>query len=121
MDGFSSLGSWPVDQSCAFGYNFWLDCVISFVEETMPNIKSAKKRMELSRVANTRNRAKRSRIRTAIRRVKEAEDAAVAQERLREAVALLDRASTKNIIPANRAARLKSQLARKVNELSAVS
>lgn len=87
----------------------------------MPNIKSAKKRMELSRIANVRNRAKRSRIRTAIRKVKEAEDVAVAQEHLREAVALLDRAATKRIIPPNRAARLKSQLARKVNDLSAAS
>lgn len=87
----------------------------------MPNIKSAKKRMELSRQANVRNRAKRSRIRTAIRRVKEAEDAAVAQERLKEAVALLDRAATKDIIPQNRAARIKSQLARQVNEISATS
>lgn len=87
----------------------------------MPNIKSAKKRMELSRKANVRNRAKRSRIRTAIRRVKVAEDAAVARERLREAVALLDRAATKDVIPPNRAARIKSQLARQVNEISAAS
>jgi len=87
----------------------------------MPNIKSAKKRMELSRIANARNRANRSRIKTAIRRVREAENAEVAQERLREAVALLDRASTKSLIPANRAARLKSHLARHVNEISAAS
>ncbi|MFO8172932.1 MAG: 30S ribosomal protein S20 [Longimicrobiales bacterium] len=87
----------------------------------MPNIKSAKKRMELSRKANVRNRAKRSKIRTAIRRVKEAEDAAVAREHLREAVALLDRAATKDVIPPNRAARIKSQLARQVNEISAAS
>jgi small subunit ribosomal protein S20 len=87
----------------------------------MPNIKSAKKRMELSRKANVRNRAKRSRIRTAIRRVREAEDAAAAEEHLKEAVALLDRAATKRVIPPNRAARLKSQLARKVNEISAAS
>lgn len=87
----------------------------------MPNIKSAKKRMELSRKANVRNRAKRSRIRTAIRRVREAEDPTVAQEHLKEAVALLDRAATKRVIPPNRAARIKSQLARKVNEISAAS
>ena len=87
----------------------------------MPNIKSAKKRMELSRVANTRNRAKRSKIKTAIRRVREAEDAATAQLRLREAVALLDRAAVKNLIPANRVARIKSQLTRRVNEIPAAS
>jgi small subunit ribosomal protein S20 len=87
----------------------------------MPNIKSAKKRMELSRVANARNRANRSRIKTAIRRVRDAENVEIAQERLREAVALLDRAATKNLLPANRAARVKSQLTRHVNQLSAAS
>ena len=87
----------------------------------MPNIKSAKKRMELSRVANTRNRANRSKIKTAIRRVREADSAEAGQVRLKEAVALLDRAATKKLIPANRAARIKSQLARQVNGLSAAS
>ena len=87
----------------------------------MPNIKSAKKRMELSRVANARNRANRSRIKTAIRRVRDAENVEVAQERLREAVTLLDRAATKNLLPTNRAARVKSQLTRHVNQLSAAS
>ena len=87
----------------------------------MPNIKSAKKRMELSRVANSRNRANRSRIRTAIRRVREADTVEVGQERLKEAVALLDRAANKNLIPSNRAARIKGQLARQVNGLSAAS
>ncbi len=85
----------------------------------MPNIKSAKKRMELSRAANSRNRGNRSKIKTAIRRVSEAETAEAAQERLKEATALLDRAATKNLIPANRAARLKGQLARQVNQMSA--
>ena len=87
----------------------------------MPNIKSAKKRMELSRTANARNRANRSKIKTAIRRVREAETPEVAQARLKEAVALLDRAATKDLIPANRAARVKSQLARQVNGVLAAS
>lgn len=84
----------------------------------MPNIKSAKKRMELSRVANARNRSNRSKIRTAIRRVRAAETAEAAQLSFREAAALLDRAATKNLLPANRAARIKGQLARHVNQLS---
>ncbi len=87
----------------------------------MPNIKSAKKRMELSRAANSRNRVTRSRIKTAIRRVTEAENAETAQLHMKEAVALLDRAATKNLIHANRVARLKSQIARRVNDLSAAS
>jgi len=40
---------------------------------------------------------------------------------MKEAIALLDRAATKNLIHANRVARIKSQIARRVNELSAAS
>jgi small subunit ribosomal protein S20 len=87
----------------------------------MPNIKSAKKRMELSRAANTRNRGDRSRIKTAIRRVREAEETAAAQVLFKEAVALLDRAATKNLMPKNRVARIKGQLAKRVNQISAAS
>lgn len=85
----------------------------------MPNVKSAKKRMQLSRIAATRNRSKRSRIRTAIKKVRMAEDLATAREFFREAVSLIDRAAAKRLMHPNRAARLKQQLARKVNELAA--
>jgi small subunit ribosomal protein S20 len=85
----------------------------------MPNIKSAKKRMELSRVANSRNRTNRSRIKTAIRRIREAETAEVAQAHMKEAVALLDRAGTKRLMHPNKVARIKSQIARHVNGMSA--
>jgi small subunit ribosomal protein S20 len=84
----------------------------------MPNIKSAKKRMELSRAANARNRINRSRIKTAIRRVRDAETVEAAQAHMKEAVALLDRAATKNLLHPNRVARIKSQIARRVNEMS---
>ena len=87
----------------------------------MPNIKSAKKRMELSRAANSRNRVTRSRIKTAIRRVNEAENAETAQVHFKEAISLLDRAANKRLIHPNRVARLKGQIARKVNNLSAAS
>jgi small subunit ribosomal protein S20 len=87
----------------------------------MPNIKSAKKRMELSRAANSRNRINRSRIRTAIRRVREAETVEAAQAHMKEAVTLLDRAATKRLLHPNRVARLKSQIARRVNGMSSTS
>lgn len=83
----------------------------------MPNIKSAKKRMELGRRARERNRAKRSRIRTAVKSVREATDPAEAEARFREAAALLDRAVTKHLIPSNRVARIKSGLNRHMNGL----
>jgi small subunit ribosomal protein S20 len=84
----------------------------------MPNIKSAKKRMELSRRAADRNRHKRSRIRTAVKKVHQAEDADTAGPLLKEAVALLDRAAQANLMHPNRAARIKSQLTRHVTGLS---
>lgn len=84
----------------------------------MPNIKSAKKRMELSRSANVRNRANRSKIKTAIRRFSEAEDVDTARVHYREAVVLLDRAGTKRLYHPNKVARIKSQLARRLAEMS---
>lgn len=84
----------------------------------MPQIKSAKKRMELSRAARTKNRAERAKIRTAVRQVREADDAEKAEELLREAHALLDRASTRNLFHANRVDRIKGQLQKHVNGLA---
>lgn len=80
----------------------------------MPNIKSAKKRMALSRVERSRNRDTRSRIRTAIRRVHEATSPEQAEERRRLAVALVDRAATRRVLHPNKAGHLKAQLDRVV-------
>jgi small subunit ribosomal protein S20 len=82
----------------------------------MPNIKSAKKRMKLSAKARERNRSERARIRTAIKRVRQA-TAADADERLRDAVALLDRAANRRLVHPNRVARIKSGLTRHVTGL----
>ncbi len=84
----------------------------------MPNIKSAKKRMVLSATARTRNRAERSKIRSAIKQVHAAESADAGTARLLEAVALLDRAATRRLYHPNRVARIKSQLTRHVNALA---
>ena len=84
----------------------------------MPNIKSAKKRMELSAAARLKNRAERSRIRSAIKSVRAAESAEDGAARLSEAVALLDRAATRRLFHPNRVARIKSNLARHVNALA---
>lgn len=81
----------------------------------MPNIKSAKKRMRLSRVANEYNRAQRSKIRTAIKRVEGAGDIASAQDAYRQVQVLLDRAATNRLIHPKTVARIKSRLAQKAN------
>ena len=85
----------------------------------MPNIKSAKKRMVLGDQAREKNRGERSRLRTALKRARETTDAKEAEARAREAVALLDQAAQERIVHRNKAARLKGQLARHVNQLSA--
>ena len=83
----------------------------------MPNIKSAVKRMNKSREQNARNRAKRSRLRTALKKVREATDPETAQARFREAQVLLDRARASHLLHRNAVARMKSALARRVNSL----
>jgi small subunit ribosomal protein S20 len=83
----------------------------------MPNIKSAKKRMDLSATARLKNRAERGRIRTAIKRVRASESSADGQEHLQAAIALLDRAATRRLFHPNRVARIKSQLWRHVSTL----
>ncbi len=83
----------------------------------MPNIKSAKKRMELSAAARLKNRKERSRIRSAIKQVRAADSAEAGAKKLSEAVALLDRAATRRLYHPNRVARIKSQLTRHVSGL----
>jgi small subunit ribosomal protein S20 len=83
----------------------------------MPNIKSAKKRAVLDRQWGERNRKVRSRIRTLIKRVREAEDVETGQARYREAEKVLDRAARKRLFHPNKVARVKSQLQRHVNSL----
>ncbi|HEY0777974.1 MAG TPA: 30S ribosomal protein S20 [Gemmatirosa sp.] len=82
----------------------------------MPNIASAKKNMRKSRAAAVRNRAQRSALRTALKKAR-AETAPT--ETVTAAVSLLDRAARKGLIHRNKAARHKSQLARKANAQAA--
>ena len=84
----------------------------------MPNIKSAKKGVRLSRDANTRNRAVRSRLRTAVKRVENAADAEAAETEYRRVQVLLDRAATNRLLHPNAVARMKSNLARRVGAMS---
>ena len=87
----------------------------------MPNIKSSRKRMILSEKAREKNRGERSRLRTALKRARDATDADQAAARLREAAALLDQAAQERLVHPNKAARLKGQLARHLNKVSAKS
>ncbi len=84
----------------------------------MPNIKSAKKRMVLSRKWAAQNRTARARVRTAIKKVRQAEDPDEARSALTEAISLLDRAARTRLVHPNRAARVKRQLHAHVNGLT---
>ena len=83
----------------------------------MPNIKSAKKRVAISKVNLERNKAYRSALRTAIKKADAAIDnkAADANEAVKAAVIKIDRAANKGLIHKNNAAHKKSALVKKLN------
>ncbi|MCL2108073.1 MAG: 30S ribosomal protein S20 [Oscillospiraceae bacterium] len=78
----------------------------------MPNIKSAKKRVLVSSAQNTRNKAKRSELKTLMKKATadNADNAAIMA-----AIVKIDRAATKGLIHKNKAARIKSRLTRKLS------
>lgn len=80
----------------------------------MPRLKSAKKAMRKSRAALERNKARRSQLRTALKKVRAATTAKDAETAYREATSLLDRAGRKNLIHHKTASRAKSRLAKMV-------
>ena len=83
----------------------------------MPRIKSAKKRMRQAKTHTTLNRTQRSKLRTAIKKVRSAAGAA-AQTAYDEAVQLIDRAGRKRLIHPNAAARQKRRLSKLVKSVA---
>jgi small subunit ribosomal protein S20 len=82
------------------------------------NIKSAAKRAKLAEKRYLRNKSIRSRVKTAIRRFEERLDDPAAREAFfRQAVRQIDKAVTKGVLHKNAAARKKSQLARRLNQV----
>jgi len=88
----------------------------------MAHHKSAIKRIRQTETRTDRNRARRSRIRTFVKKVETAitaGDQAVANEALRTAQSELARGVTKGILKANTAARKISRLNSRVKAISA--
>lgn len=83
----------------------------------MPNVKSAEKRMRTNEVRAERNRQFRSKMRTALKKVRSADNAEAGATAFREAASLLDRAARKRIIHPNKAARAKSRLNARIAKL----
>lgn len=87
----------------------------------MPNIKSAKKRVIVNGKKTEQNKAIRSEMRTAIKKVDslvKENNVAEAKKALDLAFKSIDSAVTKNIIHANNAANKKAKLAKKVYAIS---
>jgi small subunit ribosomal protein S20 len=87
----------------------------------MANIESAKKRARQSEVRRTHNASLRSRMRTAVKRVRKAiadGDKEAAQRELRSAASMLDSTAGKGIVHKNMAARNKSRLAAAVKTMA---
>lgn len=86
----------------------------------MPNIASAKKRMRQNVVRRDLNRGRRSKLRTALRRLNEAIEAgdiAQVREHWTNAQSLLDRTARHGVIHPNKAARTKARLTKRVRQL----
>ena len=87
---------------------------------TMPNIKSAKKRVSLSRAANEKNKMAKSALKTTIKKFDAAVasgDKAQAGAAYTAAVAAVDKAVNKGILHKNNAARKKSSMTLQLNKL----
>lgn len=83
----------------------------------MANIRSAEKRLRQAKKRTLRNRAARTRVRTSIKKVRQAvqtgnREAAMAA--FRAAVAVIDKTASKGIIHSRTAARYKSRLAHRL-------
>ena len=85
----------------------------------MPQHKSAKKRVRQSETRRQRNFEKRSIIKTAIKKVRNASDQETAAAELKTTSSILDRMAVKGIIHKNKAANLKSKLTKSVKTMEA--
>ena len=82
----------------------------------MPNIKSAKKRVQVNAVRAARNKAANSNLKTVLKKTNAAiENNENKAEAVKVAVKAIDQACAKGLIHKNKAARKKSQIMRKSN------
>ena len=87
----------------------------------MANIKSAKKRIEVTRIRTERNKSIKSGVKTAVKKVfaaVEAGDKAAANAALVEATAIIEKAASKGVFHKNNAARKVSAIAKAVNTMA---
>lgn len=86
----------------------------------MANIKSAKKRVLVNKTKMERNKAIKSGVKTAVKKVEAAvvaKDVEAAKAALLNASSIIDKAATKGVYHKNNAARKVSRLAKAVNSI----
>ena len=83
----------------------------------MPNIKSAKKRVKVLRVKSENNKARKTNLKTVLKKADIActTGAADKAEAVKLAIKKVDQACAKGLMHKNKAARKKAQLAKKLN------
>jgi small subunit ribosomal protein S20 len=83
----------------------------------MPNVKSAKKRVKVIRTKTALNKARKSNMKTVIKKADQAcvANAADKEAAIRVAIKRVDQACAKGLLHKNAAARKKSQLMKKLN------
>mgnify|MGYP004491446569 FL=1 len=87
----------------------------------MANIKSAKKRILVNQTKAERNKAIKSAVKTAVKKVRvaiEAQDKEAAKAALLNATTVIDKAASKGVYHKNTASRKVSRLAKAVNEIA---
>ena len=85
----------------------------------MANHDSSKKRIRQTATRRLRNRYYAKTARNAVRNLRKMTDKAAAEARYPQVVAMLDRLASKNTISKNKAANLKSTLAKHIAKLAA--
>ena len=88
----------------------------------MANIKSAKKRIKVTLVRTERNKAIRSKVKTAIKKVESAvaaSDKQLAQANLKNAVVEITKAASKGVYHKNNASRKDARLSKAVDSINA--
>ena len=88
----------------------------------MANIKSAKKRIKVTLVRTERNKAIRSKVKTAIKKVESAvaaSDKQLAQANLKNAIVEITKAASKGVYHKNNASRKVSRLSKAVDSINA--
>ncbi|MBR0141479.1 MAG: 30S ribosomal protein S20 [Ruminococcus sp.] len=83
----------------------------------MPNIKSAKKRVKVNATKAAANKSRKSELKTLLKKadIAVAENSANKEDAVKVAIKRVDQACAKGLMHKNKAARKKSQLAKKLN------